>query len=63
MFEARIKPKKIHHVLVFNQPQWLKPYIEFNTQERIEAGKNKDKDGKAFYKLMNNVIYGNTVEN
>ena len=31
----------------FNQSQWLKPYIEFNTEKRIEAEKNNDKDGKA----------------
>ena len=27
--------------------QWLKKYIELNTQKRIEAKKNGDKDGKA----------------
>ena len=34
----------MHHV-----SQWLKPYAEFNTQKRIEAEKNWDKDGKALY--------------
>ena len=33
-----------------------KPYIEFNTQKRIEGEKNVDKDGKAFHKLMNKGI-------
>ena len=50
-------------MLEFNQSQWLKPYIEFNTQKRIEAEKNNGKDGKVLYKLMNNAIYGKTMEN
>ena len=58
LLEARIKTKKEHRVLELNQSQWLKPYIEFNTQKRIEAEKNNDKDGKALYKLMNNAMYG-----
>ena len=49
-----MKLNKIDRVLEFNQSQWLKPYIEFNTHKRIEAEKNNDKDGKEFYKLMKN---------
>ena len=41
----------------------MKPYIEFTTQKRIEAEKNNDKDGKTIYKLTNNAIYRNTMEN
>ena len=26
-----LKLKTIHHILEFNQSEWLKPYIEFNT--------------------------------
>ena len=43
---------KIYRVLEFNQSQWLKQYVEFNTQKRIEVEKNGDKDVKAFYKFM-----------
>ena len=31
-------------------------------KKRIEAEKNKDKDGKALYKLMNNAVYRKTTE-
>ena len=43
--------------------QWLKLCIEFNTNKRIEAEKNKGKVGKPLYKLMNNAIYGKTMGN
>ena len=58
-----LKLKKIHCILELNQFQWLKEYVEFNTQKRIEAEKNGDKDGKALYKLMKNVVYGKTMDN
>ena len=32
-----LKFKKVHRVLEFNQSQWLKPNVEFYTQERVEA--------------------------
>ena len=58
-----LKLKKIHHVLEFYQSLWLKPYIEFNTQERIEAERNNnDNVGKALSKLMNNAMYEKTME-
>ena len=41
-----MKTKK-HFILEFNQSQWLKPYIEFYTQKRIESEQNGDKDGRA----------------
>ena len=46
-----------------NQSQWLKKYVEFNTQKRIEIEKNGDKVGKVLYKLMNNSMYGKTMVN
>ena len=55
------KLTKIHRVLEFNQSQYLKPYIEFNTKKRIEAEKNNDKDGKTLYKLMDKDIYGKAM--
>ena len=56
----RLKLKKILYISEFKQ--WLKPYIEFNTQERIGEEKNCDKYGKALYILMNNVVYRTTME-
>ena len=41
-----LKLKKVHRILEFNQSQWLEPYIEFNTQKRIEVEKNNDKKEK-----------------
>ena len=58
-----LKLKKIHRVLEFNQSQWLKQYVDFNTQKRIEAEKDEDRDEKALYKLMNNSVYGKAIEN
>ena len=57
-----LKLKKIYRVLQFNQSPWLKPYIESNTQKRIKAEKNGDKDGKALYKFMNNAVYGKKLK-
>ena len=41
----------------------LKRYREFNTKNRIEPEKNGEQDGKVFQKLMNNALYGKTMEN
>ena len=49
--------------LEFNQSQWLKTNIEFGTQKRVEAEKNKDRDGKALYKLINNAVYRKAMGN
>ena len=60
----RLKLKKIHRVLEFNQSQWLNQYVEFNTKKnRKKNRKNGHKDGKVLYKLMNNAVYGKTMEN
>ena len=58
-----LKLRKIHLVLEFSQSQWLKPYIEFNKEKRIDAEENVDKDGSALYKLMNNGVYQKIMKN
>ena len=51
---------EVHEIISFRQSRWLEEYINFITQKRNQAVNDFEKD---FHKLLNNALYGRTMEN
>ena len=60
MMKEGLVVTKVHKILEFTQHDWLRTYIEFNSGKRAKA---KSEFEKSFFKLMNNSVFGKTMEN
>ena len=52
-----------HRIMAFVQEPWLKPYIDFNTTRRAIAASEKNTFLQMFYKNLNNILFGKSVQN
>ena len=58
--ELGLKIKVVYRGISFNQSSWMEAYIRKNTELRKTAANGFEKD---FFKLMNNSVFGKTIEN
>jgi hypothetical protein len=57
--EQGMKLTAVHRCVKYTEKQWLKPYIDYNTEKRSKCTRDYEKD---YYKLMNNAVFGKTME-
>lgn len=62
-YQFGYKVTHVHYVHVFSGGHPLKRYVETNIQKRIIAKRNGDELKVTLYKLLNNSVYGKTIEN
>ena len=58
--EMGLRVTAVHRGRSFNQSPWMEPYIRKNTELRKTAANSFEKH---FFKLMNNSVFGKTIEN
>ena len=58
--EMGMRLKAVHRGISFKQSPWMAPYIIKNTELRIATKIGFEKN---FFKLMNNSVFGKTIEN
>ena len=58
--EMGMRITAVHRGISFNQSFWMEPYIRKNTELRKTAANSFE---KGFFKLMNNSVFGKTIEN